>query len=280
MSLVWINGTLVEKSQARVSPFDHGFLYGDGVWEHLRVFNGKLFRHSEHFKLLFEAVETIGIRMPLTWEELITAIQLTLEANTRLDGYVRVIVTSGPGTIGPDPRKLEPQVIIIAEEYQPFPRELYDHGLHAQTVSLPIDRSHPLFQVRSLSHSHIAHAKRYAIQRGCLEAVMELLIGNGATYEATEGLLLVVRSGHLVVPQHQLSDVTGAAVAGLAREVGLSVTERSIARSELYDADELLLAGTACGVIGIVRLDDGVIGAGREGPITQNLRTRYAQLHS
>src|SRR5262245_44464474 len=130
MSLVWINGQLIDKADARVSPFDHGFLYGDGVWEHLRAFGGKPFRPADQLRHLFVAATLLGIDIPLSLDELIAAVEVTLKANSRSEGYVRVIVTRGPGTIGPDPRKIDPQVLITAEEYLPFPTELYEHGLH------------------------------------------------------------------------------------------------------------------------------------------------------
>src|SRR5262245_4751792 len=120
MSLVWINGRLVDKADARVSPFDHGFLYGDGVWEPLRAFGGKLFRPDDHMRLLSHAAKSLSIDLPMPVDAIVAAIHETLIANQRTDGYIRVIVTRGPGTLGPDPRKIEPQVIVIAEEYQPF----------------------------------------------------------------------------------------------------------------------------------------------------------------
>ena len=121
MSQVWINGRLVDKADAKVSPFDHGFLYGDGVWEPLRVYGGKLFRPDDHMRLLTHSARVLGIHLPLSSDEIVAAIYQTVNANLRTDGYIRVIVTRGPGTLGPDPRKIDPQVIVIAEEYQPFP---------------------------------------------------------------------------------------------------------------------------------------------------------------
>src|SRR5687768_8478358 len=172
MSLLWINGALFDKADARVSPFDHGFLYGDGVWEHLRVFGGKLFRPDDHLRLLFSAAETLDIDIPLSQPELLTAIEATVTANARTEGYVRVIVTRGPGTVGPDPRKLDPQVIVIAEEYQPFPLELYGHGLHAVVYPTPIDTENPANRVRALGRPYLPLAKRHALANGCLEAIL------------------------------------------------------------------------------------------------------------
>src|SRR5262249_23268524 len=151
---------------------DHGFLYGDGVWEHLRTFGGKLFRPQQHLDLLFTAAHNIGIAIPLSREELHAAIDATLKANDRTDGYVRVIVTRGPGTSGPDPRTLDPQAITIAEESQPFPQELYGHGLHAAVAEFRLDVEDPLLRTRMLGRPTVALAKAHALRRGCLEGIV------------------------------------------------------------------------------------------------------------
>jgi branched-chain amino acid aminotransferase len=267
MSLVWINGRLVDKADAKVSPFDHGFLYGDGVWEPLRVFGGKLFRPSEHLAQLFAAATTVSIDIPLSREELQSAIEATLTANHRTDGYIRVIVTRGPGTLGPDPRKIDPQVIIIAEEYLPFPLELYDHGLHVVTSPAPRD------PVRLLGRPHIVRAKQTALEKGCLEAL--LVSDRGHVTGSTEGMIFAVKDGALVVAGDHLADAAGNFVATLAAEAGAAVAEYTIGRAELDAAEEVFLAGTSCGVIGIVKIDGQMIGEGKEGPITRKLRERY-----
>lgn len=274
MSRLWINGTLTDKADARVSPFDHGFLYGDGVWEHLRVFGGNLFRPAEHLNLLFTAAETLGIDVPLSRDDLTAAIETTVRANDRTEGYVRVIVARGPGTIGPDPRKIDPQVIVIAEEYQPFPAELYGHGLHAVTVATPP----PPFTVRTLGQLHVACAKRAALRRGCLEAVMVSGTEQGPAVGTTEGFLFLVKDGAVVVAGGQPTDVAGFAVATLAAEAGLVVAEYAVRSADLHAAEEVFIAGTACGVIGVVRLDDRAIGTGAEGPVVRQLRDRFHAL--
>src|SRR5436305_6959486 len=162
MSRLWINGQLVDKADARVSPFDHGFLYGDGVWEPLRVFGGQLFRPGDHYHHLHTAAAALGIDIPLSQPELIAAVEATLKANNRTEGYVRVVVTRGPGTIGPDPRKIDPQVIIIAEEYYPFPAELHGHGLHAVTAEVTLGSGNPAECVRALGQPLVTLAKAHA----------------------------------------------------------------------------------------------------------------------
>jgi branched-chain amino acid aminotransferase len=278
MSRLWINGTLVDKNEARVSPFDHGFLYGEGVWEPLRVFKGQLFLPNEHIQSLYQSAEKLHIKIPLTHEELIRAIDTTLNANDRLDGYVRVIVTRGLGTLGPDPRKIDPQVIIIAEEYHPFPTELYEHGLHAAVFTTAIDRNDPLFFARTLGQPHIPLAKSHALQNGCLEAILTSLSGEIAG--TTEGVLFLVKEGAVFFAGQQRPDVVGYRAAGLAGEMGFIVAECVIRLPELLLAEEVFQAGVSCGVIGIVRVDGKPIGAGTEGSVTRTIREGYERLVS
>lgn len=274
MSLLWINGTLTDKDAARVSPFDHGFLYGDGVWEHLRVFNGRAFRALDHITQLREAADVLGITVPLSPEELAAAIDATAKANNRTEGYVRVIVSRGPGTIGADPRKVVPQVMIVAEEYRPFPDELYGHGLHASVFPVPLDTAHPANRVRVLGHPHAVLAKRHALANGCLDAIHTNHAGH--LVGTTEGLLFLVKDGAVVVAGDQPKDVTGYAVASLAGENNLVAAEYAVTAAELHASEEVFIAGTACGVIGLVRVDGRTIGTGTEGPITRAIRDRYA----
>ena len=276
MSLLWINGTLTDKTTAHVNPFDHGFLYGDGVWEHLRIFHGKLFQPAEHLKKLFHAAETLSIDIPLSQDQLTEAIVATAKANNRTDGYIRVIVSRGPGTIGPDPRKVVPQVIIIAEEYRPFPDELYGHGLHAVIFQVPLDTNHPANRVRTLGQPHTILAKQHALKHGCLEAIYTNR--EGRLVGTTEGFLFLVKDGALVVAGDQAMDVAGYAAAAFAGEMGQIVAEYSVKAEDLYAAEEAFIAGTACGVIGIVRVDGKNIGTGTEGPITRTIRERYAAI--
>jgi len=267
MSLVWINGRLIDKTDAAVSPFDHGFLYGDGVWEPLRVFNGNLFRPVEHLHNLFRFAAIQGIEVPLTREALTAAIESTIRANHRTEGYIRVIVSRGPGTLGPDPRKIDPQLIIIAEEYCPFPRELYPHGLHAVTFVAPFP------DARLLGQPPLVRAKRHALENGCLEAI--LVNSGGHIIGATEGMLFLVQNGAILVARDRLPEATGESVAALAGELGLVVAEHSLQLDDLLGAREVFLAGTSCGVIGIVRVNEQIIGAGAEGHVTGQLRERF-----
>ncbi len=276
MSLLWINGTLIEKAEARISPFDHGLLYGDGAWEPLRLFGGKPFAAEQHLRNLDETARAVGIDLPLALEDLIAAIDATAKANNRMEGYVRVLVTRGPGTIGPDPRKIEPQVIVIAEEYQPFPHELYGHGVNAVVSPLTLDPANPAHRFRTLNQLHIVVARRHALQHGCLEALLQGQ--QGGIVGATEGHLLAVAKGVIVVGSGQPADATGTTVATLAAHAGRVIEERTLMMPELRAADEVFIAGTACGVIGVVSIDGTVIGTGTEGPVTRDLRARFDQL--
>jgi branched-chain amino acid aminotransferase len=276
MSLVWVNGRLVDKAAARVSPFDHGLLYGDGVWDHLRVFGGHLFRPDDLFLNLSTAAAALGIALPLSKAHLLEAVEATLRANHRTEGYVRVIVTRGAGTVGPDPRKIDPEVVVLAEEYHPFPLELYGHGLHAAVAPVRVDLSNPALRVRSLGRPHVVLAKQHALRNGCLEAVLQsttdILVGG------TEGSLFLVRGGVVTPLPAYPPDATWAAVIDLAREVGPKVPVTAARLDDLLAADEAFLAGTSCGVIAVVRVDGKDIGSGTEGPVTRQVRERYRQL--
>lgn len=278
MSLVWVNGVLVDKAEARVSPFDHGFLYGDGVWEPLRVFGGKLFRPADHLGDLFRAAEVIDLLVPHTRDELIAAIEATVRANNRTDGYIRVIVSRGPGTVGPDPRKIDPQVYIIAEEYQPFPLDLYGHGLHAVTCPFRFTRSMNVIDyVRSLGRTHLVLAKQYALRNGCLEAV--LVDDQGRVIGTTEGDLYWVRGRQYALALANPPAGEFIVVADILADTGfLTDREAPTSLDDLRAADEVFLAGTSCGVIGIVRLDGKDIGSGTEGPVTRAVREAYQKL--
>lgn len=276
MSLLWINGTLTDKAEARVSPFDHGFLYGDGVWEPLRLFGGKPFAAEDHLRILSDAAGEIEIEIPLSDDELLAAIDATAKANGRTEGYVRVIVTRGPGTVGPDPRKIEPQLIVIADEYQPFPQELYVHGLHA-VVAPRLDCRNPALRYRTLNQLHVVRAKRYALERGCLEALFQTL-GRGHIIGSTEGVLFAVKDGTIAVANSELADATASAVVAMAEGAGQVLTNATPELGDLLAADEVFIAGTACGVIGIVRIEGKDVRGGTEGPVTRDLRARFDRL--
>jgi branched-chain amino acid aminotransferase len=275
MSLVWVNGTLVDKADAAVSLFDHGFLYGDGVWEPLRVFGGRLFLGREHVATLFATAEHYEIAVPYTQAELLAAVEATVRANQRTDGYCRVIVTRGLGTIGPDPRKLDPQVFITAEEYYPFPVELSGHGLHVITHYHPLAAADSRFWLRSLGRTEVVSARRHALRAGCLDAV--LIDPDGEVIGTTEGDLFFVRGGTVSIACLSTC-IEASAVIPLAHGLAPWKWEYPATPAELRTADEVFLVGTACGVIGVVRIDGRDIGTGTEGPVTRAVREAYHDL--
>jgi branched-chain amino acid aminotransferase len=239
------------------------------VWEPLRVFRGQIFRAADHLAQLFAAAAALRIDIPLSQNDLLAAVEATVRANDRTEGYVRVIVTRGPGTIGPDPRKLDPQVFITAEEYLPFPTELYAHGLHTVTAPCPLAASNPADFVRTLGQPGVVLAKAHALANGCLEAV---LVDAGRT---TEGNLFAVQGGKVLRFPARPADVAAEVVEELARDAGIPTEPAPSPGTKLTTFDELFTAGTSCGVIGVVRVDGTDVGAGAEGPVTRTLRERY-----
>lgn len=273
MSLLWIDGELVDKAVARVSPFDHGFLYGDGVWEPLRVFGGRLFRPADHLADLYAAAHAQHLVIPLTPGELTAAIESTVRADARTDGYVRVIISRGPGTIGPDPRKIDPQVVVIAEEYQPFPAELAAHGLHVVTTP---DGSDGPSTARTLGQPHVVLAKAHALRAGCLETIF---VGHtGLLRGTTEGGMFLVTGDTVRPARPHYPDTHWRTVADMTGTHTKDAEMGEAGIADLLAADEAFLVGTACGVIAVVRVDGAGIGAGTEGPVTRRIREAYRRL--
>jgi branched-chain amino acid aminotransferase len=272
MSQLWINGRLVEKSAAAVSPFDHGFLYGDGVWEGIRLVEGKLFQANAQLQNLFHAAAVLGIDIPASQTELLEAIEATVRANNRTNGYVRVIVTRGVGTIGPDPRKLDPQILIIAEEYQPFPQELAAYGLHLVTCPDPVDTTTPLARIATLGQVHLVSARRHALRNGCLDAL--LVNHQQHVVGTTEGAVFWSKANQWTVAS-RIPDCTVTICQELIREQGGCISPVPGDRTSLLEADEAFLAGTTCGVIAILRVDGRALSSGTTGPLTHEIRQRY-----
>ena len=271
MNLVWIDGRLVDKNDARVSVFDHGFLYGDGVWEGLRAYAGTPFRLREHVAQLFRSADAIDLRILLTADDLAVAVAQTLRANNRTDGYVRVIVTRGAGTLGLDPRKCEPTVVVIAEEIGLYPRELHDAGLDVVTLDLP----RPFPRGTLLSRAGLVAAKAAALRAGCFEALR--FDPSGRLLGATEAAAFVVAGGALRPDDddHGGPDrVTREVVLQLAAAAGVALGGPAT-RADVSAADEVFLAGAAGGLIAVAKIDCRPVGAGSEGPVTRRLRDLY-----
>jgi branched-chain amino acid aminotransferase len=278
---VYISGKLFDKSDAKISVFDHGLLYGDGVFEGIRSYSGRVFRLKQHVDRLYESALGIHLRIPIEREEMAAAIRDTLAANNLVDAYIRVIVTRGAGTLGLDPRKTShPQVIIITDVISLYPEELYEQGL--KIVTAATTRNHPNAvnpRIKSLNYLNNILAKIEAIQAGCFEALM--LNHKGEVAECTGDNIFVLQKGRLHTPTIDsglLEGVTRNAVIELARGAGLEVIERTMDRLDVFKAEECFLTGTAAEVIPVVECDGRTIGTGRPGPITRDLRERFGVL--
>jgi branched-chain amino acid aminotransferase len=272
-SKVWIDGKLLDKNDARISVFDHGLLFGDGVWEGMRIFGGRVFKLREHLDRLRASAAAVGLALPLSADELASAVETTVKANARTEGYVRLTVTRGAGTLGLDPRKCDPSFIIVAEDVVPYPREVYDAGLDVvlSEVRLPDPRSVPP-GVRTLNSLPHVLAKLGALRAGCLEALMmdsdDWIVGGSETD------LALVRDGELWFAP---GGVIHNAIADLARSVGPTSTGSRIHRDLVDQAYEVFLTSAEAEVIAVRSVDGRPVGSGREGPVTRKLRELYRE---
>jgi len=278
---VWINGQLYSPEDARVSVFDHGLLYGDGVFEGLRSYGGKVFRLREHVVRLFESAKAIWLEIPLTQQALCDAIDQMVKTNEIDDGYIRVIVTRGAGTLGLDPRKCkDPQIIVIADTIALYPSEYYKNGLEIITVS--VSRNHPAAlspRIKSLNYLNNILAKIEGLQSGCIEALM--LNHKGEIAECTGDNIFLVKQGELRTPPLDagiLAGITREAVSEIAEGAGIDVRRVALTKHDVYTADEVFLTGTAAEVVPVVKVDSRSIGNGKPGPITCDLKERFQAL--
>jgi len=277
---VYINGKFFDKPDAKVSVYDHGLLYGDGVFEGIRVYNGKVFRHREHIERLYESARHIDLSIPIPLDEMMNAVNETVKVNAKHDGYIRLVVTRGTGSLGLDPRKCDPQVIIIVDDISLYPKEYYENGLKIVTSSLI--RNHPNAlnpRIKSLNYLNNILAKIEAIRAGVFEALM--LNHKGEVAECTGDNVFIVKHGILKTPTTDsgiLEGVTRNLVMELARKEGIPLVECTLTRHDIYIADECFLTGTAAEVIPVIDCDGRPIGTGKPGPITRLLRDRFTAL--
>jgi branched-chain amino acid aminotransferase len=281
MTKVYISGKLYDKADAKISVYDHGLLYGDGVFEGIRIYDGKVFKLKEHVERLYESARAIRLEIPMTREQMADAIRQTVQANAKKDGYIRPIVTRGAGYLGLDPRKTsDPQVIIIVDDISLYPQELYDNGLEIATV--PTIRNHPSAvnpRIKSLNYLNNILAKIEGVQQGCLESLM--LNHKGEIAECSGDNIFLVKNSILRTPPIDagiLEGITRDAVIDLAREAKITVEEIALTRHDVYIADECFLTGTAAEVIPVVKCDGRIIGTGKPGPITRQLREAFHRL--
>jgi branched-chain amino acid aminotransferase len=257
-------------------------LYGDGVFEGIRVYDGKIFRLRQHIDRLYESARSIKLEIPMTKEKMIKDVKSTVQANLRLaPGYIRLVVTRGTGYLGLDPRKASnPQIIIIVESITLYPPELYENGLEIVTVSTI--RNHPNAlnpRIKSLNYLNNILAQIEAVEAGCFEALM--LNHKGEVAECTGDNIFLVKHGQLKTPPPNagiLEGITRGAVLELAQAAGIPTQETPLTRHDVYTADECFLTGTAAEVVPVVKCDGRVIGSGKPGPITLQLRERFYQL--
>jgi branched-chain amino acid aminotransferase len=279
--LIHLDGRLVPEADAKVSVFDHGLLYGDGVFEGIRFYQGRIFRLEQHIRRLYDCARSILLTIPMSPAEMIRATCETVAANHLQDGYIRLVVTRGVGPMGLSPFKCpKPSVIIIASSITLYSKEAYENGLTMATCATRRP-SHDILspQVKSLNYLNNVMAKVEAIQAGAEEGLM--LNDVGLVAECTGDNVFIVRDGTIRTPPltaGALDGITRGVVFEIARELGVPIVERDLSRHDIYTADECFLTGTAAEVIAAVKLDQRPIGTGRPGPVTQRVIARFREL--
>ena len=278
---VYLNGKFVDRAQATVSIFDHGLLYGDGVFEGIRSYGGLVFKLKEHIDRLFESAHAIMLTIPHTKSELIDIVKQSLRVNTLRDAYIRLVVTRGEGDLGLDPRKCaRPTVFVIADRIELYPKKLYEQGLDLITVATQRNVPEALNpQIKSLNYLNNILAKIEAITAGYEEAIM--LSASGYVTECTGENIFIVKKKTLLTPPPYigvLRGITRQTVMDLASGLRLDVREELLTRYDLFNAEECFLTGTAAEIVPVVKIDGRVIGTGKPGPATAKLRKAFHQV--
>lgn len=268
---IWLDETLVEEQDAKISVFDHGLLYGDGVFEGIRFYSGRVFRLEEHIRRLFDSARAIVLKLPWTQEQVMQFTVDTIKANGLTDGYVRLVVTRGTGGLGLNPYLCErPSMFIIASTIQLYPEEYYTNGLAIVTCATRRPAPGALMpQVKSLNYLNNIMAKIEAIQAGAMEALM--LNEQGYVSECTGDNIFLLKNGTLLTPpvaDGALDGVTRQVILQLADQLGIPWKEQTLTRYDIFISDECFLTGTAAEVIPVIALDRRPIGDGKPGPLT------------
>lgn len=275
---IYLDGKFVDEADAKISVFDHGLLYGDGVFEGIRLYSGNIFRLEEHLERLEYSAKAILLKIPLARKELAEAVAETCRQNNLKDAYIRLVVTRGPGDLGLAPWLCpKPTLFIIASKISLYPQEHYDNGLSIVTV--PTRRINPAAlpsTVKSLNYLNNILGKIEAKQFGALEAIM--LNDQGYIAECTADNVFVVHKGEIITPatsQGALKGVTRGAIFDVAQELQIPIREANMTRYDVWCADECFLTGTGAEVIPVVKLDGREIGTGKPGSITQRVLASF-----
>lgn len=278
---IFIDGAFYEKEEAKISVFDHGLLYGDGIFEGIRFYNGKVFRFEEHLRRLDYSARAICLQLPMSIEEIRQATLETIRQNNLHDGYVRLVVTRGPGDLGLSPLLCpKATIFIIAATIKLYPPEKYETGLEVVTCSTRrVSHGALSPMVKSLNYLNNVMAKLEALKGGAGEGIM--LNEQGYVAECTGDNIFLVHNGRITTPpvsSGALAGVTRGVVFELAEEFGIPLTEPQVTRYDVYTADECFLTGTAAEVIPVVKVDHRPIGDGKPGPVTKQLISRFHEL--
>ncbi len=278
---IFIDGKFCSERDAKVSVFDHGLLYGDGVFEGIRAYNGRVFKLREHIERLYCSAKAILLEIPLTPEQMMKATVETIRTNKLRDCYVRLVVTRGVGNLGLNPRSCKkPSVIIIAGKIQVYPAELYARGMDIVTVPT-VRNLHSAVNpaIKSLNYLNNILAKIEANNAGVEEAVM--LNAEGFVAECTADNLFVIKKGALFTPPlyaGALYGITRGTVMELAEQLGMKVSETNLTRYDLFNADECFLTGTGAEIMPVIKIDGRMIGSGKPGALTKKLVAEYHAL--
>lgn len=278
---IYLDGKLVDEGQAKVSVFDHGLLYGDGVFEGIRAYGGRVFKLAEHIERLYRSAKAILLTIPMAPPDLTRAVIDTCRRNRIRDGYIRLVVTRGVGTLGLNPKSCrKPSLIIIADKIQLYPPEMYQRGMEIVTVATTRNLHSALNPaIKSLNYLNNILAKIEANLAGCEEAVM--LNAEGFVAECTGDNLFIVQGDRLATPPlyaGALYGITRGVVLELARHAGLAVTETNLTRYDLFNADECFITGSAAEIVPVVKIDGRTIGSGKPGAVTRRLMQDYHAL--
>jgi len=275
---VWIDGRLVEKEQAKISVYDHGLMYGDGVFEGIRVYNGKVFEWDAHVRRLFDSAKSIRLAIPQSQSQLKTIVEETIRANGFSDCYIRLIVTRGVGALGINPARCSnPSTVVIADSIDMYGKDTYESGMAVITAS--IIRNHPNAlspRIKSLNYLNNILAKLEANDAGVAEAIM--LNGAGYVAECTADNIFIVRAGAVLTPATTdgiLEGITRSVIFDLCTRMEIPMREQTLQRHDLYIADECFISGTGAEIAPVVKIDGRNIGTGQPGPITKRIMDAF-----